>query len=225
MESNDKKAYEKYEIVEISRKELKNAPYNPRILNDDARKKLRKNIKEVGLLNPPVWNVRTGNIVSGHQRISVLDGLHRNKEYTLNVAKVDLDEKTEKEQNIFMNNPEAQGEWDIQKLEELIKIDHIDIDLAGFDSAQVFQLFGDNPLIEQPEQLIELSNQLRETHERYKEVLKKVSARDDTDFYTVLIFKNATQRKKFNDTLGLPDNRYVDSKHILKFLDNQQSDE
>ena len=122
--------YEKYEIVQISRRELKNAEYNPRKISDSARDKLKSDIKKVGLLDPPVWNVRSGNIVSGHQRIAILDSLNRTKDYKIRVAKVDLDQKTEKEQNIFFNNQVAMGEWDIEKLEDIIKND-IDFENAG----------------------------------------------------------------------------------------------
>lgn len=124
--------YEKYEIVQISRRELKNAEYNPRKISDSARDKLKNNIKKVGLLDPPVWNVRSGNIVSGHQRIAILDSLNRTQDYKIRVAKVDLDQKTEKEQNIFFNNQAAMGEWDIGQLEKILKED-IDYERAGFD--------------------------------------------------------------------------------------------
>lgn len=170
--------YEKYEIIDLHRSQIKNAPYNPRKITDEAKQKLKDNIKTIGLLSPITWNIRTGNIVSGHQRITVLDSLHGTKDYTLKVARVDLDEKTEKQQNIFMNNPEAMGDFDLEKLEDLIKIDQIDIDATGFTPADIYQLLGDNPIIEQPEQLVELSNSLREAQERYKDILTKTSKRD-----------------------------------------------
>ena len=47
--------YEKYEIVQISRRELKNAEYNPRKISDSARDKLKNNIKKVGSLEVQIW--------------------------------------------------------------------------------------------------------------------------------------------------------------------------
>lgn len=35
---------EKYEIIEINRQELKNAPYNPRSISAKAKKKLKKTL-------------------------------------------------------------------------------------------------------------------------------------------------------------------------------------
>lgn len=46
----------------------------------------------------------------------VLDALEKSSDYVLTVAAVDLDLKTEKEQNIFLNNVASQGDWDLEKL-------------------------------------------------------------------------------------------------------------
>jgi hypothetical protein len=57
--------FEKFEVVEIHRSLIKNAPYNPRQITDDARERLGNNIEKVGLLTPLVWNAETGNLVLG----------------------------------------------------------------------------------------------------------------------------------------------------------------
>ncbi len=211
----DLSRFEKYEIIEIARGDLKNAPYNPRRITDKARKKLKEKIASVGLLEPPVWNARTGNIISGHQRLSIIDLLEGKKDYRLHVAKVDLDEKTEKEMVVFFNNPEAQGEWDLQKLEAIFQDAKIDFRETGFDLGDAYQLFGDSPLNAQPEQLIELSKQLHAFGDQYKEMKKKISDREDTNFYCVLVFENYDERKKFTDALNLEDNRYIDGRILL----------
>src|ERR1035437_804054 len=84
--------YENYEIVVLHRSKIKNAPYNPRKITDDAKKKIKKNLKERGLMTPPIWNEHTGNLVGGHQRLSVMDALEGKRDYSLRVAKVSLDE-------------------------------------------------------------------------------------------------------------------------------------
>ena len=48
-------------------------PYNPRIIGEGAEKRLRAFIKKHGLFGTIIWNERTGNIVSGHQRLKALD--------------------------------------------------------------------------------------------------------------------------------------------------------
>lgn len=212
MALKDKKTgFEKYDIIEIKRSQVKNAKYNPRKITDEARQKLRENIKRVGLLTPIVWNKRTGNIVSGHQRISALDSLEKNKDYSLRVACVDLDEKTEREQNVFFNNPEAQGEFDLEKLETMFKDEDckLNIDATGYDIADIYKTFGDTPLNHQPEELLRLSDQLREAAARHEKIKEKTRARDEVDYYLVVVFPSNDARKKFTDERGIDDNRFV----------------
>ena len=49
--------------------------YGQPVLRKEARKNLKANLKRVGLLGGIVWNEVTGNLVSGHQRISVIDDI------------------------------------------------------------------------------------------------------------------------------------------------------
>ena len=88
---------QKFKIKRIHREQLKEAEYNPRFIDGEAKKRLSKNIKNVGLLETLVWNERTGNLISGHQRLSILDKIEKGTDYYLDVAVVDLDEVSEKE--------------------------------------------------------------------------------------------------------------------------------
>lgn len=59
------------DIREIERARINPAPYNPRVRLEPGEpeyERLRKNIVEIGLVEPLVWNERTGNLVGGHQR-------------------------------------------------------------------------------------------------------------------------------------------------------------
>lgn len=127
--SKELNKYFKSEPIEIKRSSIKMANYNPRKISTDALKKLKQNIKRVGLLGGIIWNEATENIVSGHQRVTVLDQLNAydgtsETDYILRVEKVILSDKEEKEQNIFMNNQSVQGEFDLDSLRDLI----LDID-------------------------------------------------------------------------------------------------
>ena len=66
-----------HEVNNIPRNEIKEADYNPRIIDEDNLKKLTKDIREHGLVTPLVWNKRTGVLVSGHQRLAAMDKIHR----------------------------------------------------------------------------------------------------------------------------------------------------
>lgn len=48
--------YQKFETATINREQIKNAKYNPRRISDSAKKKLKDNIKRVGLLDTIVVN-------------------------------------------------------------------------------------------------------------------------------------------------------------------------
>lgn len=129
----------------VKRSEINFASYNPRVISDDARKKLKKNLQTVGLLGGVVWNERTGNLVSGHQKVSIMDAVNRyeaetgKNDYEFRVEVVDFDEKTEKEQNLFMNNKAVQGTYDDDMLRSLLT--EIDYTNAGFEEMDL-QILG-----------------------------------------------------------------------------------
>ena len=121
--------------ITVRRSEINFANYNPREISDEARKMLKANLKRVGLLGGIVWNKTTGNLVSGHQKVAIMDEVNRyndgDNDYVLEVDVAELDEKTEKEQNIFMNNRSVQGEFDDEMLKSMLS--DIDFSNAGLD--------------------------------------------------------------------------------------------
>lgn len=210
--------YEGYEVVEVHRSQLKNASYNPRQISDKARRKLKEGIKKLKLLGPVNWNARTGNIVGGHQRVAALDALEGTSDYRLLVARCDLDEVQEKEANVLLNNPETQGDWDLEKLEAIFKDDRVDVENTGFDLADVYKMFGDAPLAARDGMLDELSAKLREARSRYDDVVKTSGNRDGADFYCVVVFKDDDDRTQFLTELGIEDNRYVDGRELRRLF-------
>lgn len=134
------------EQITIKRSQINFAAYNPRVISDDARKKLKKNLQTVGLLGGVIWNKQTGNLVSGHQKVGIMDAVNRynpetgDNDYEFRVELVDFDEKTEKEQNLFMNNKAAQGTYDDDMLRDMLT-SGIDYSAAGFEEIDL-QLLG-----------------------------------------------------------------------------------
>ena len=129
--------YIKSESVELNRSAIHFAGYNPRKLSDESRKTLKRGIKKFGLVGGIVVNKRTGlTVVSGHQRLSVMDELQKfpDNDYRIRVDVIDVDERQEKELNILMNNPNAQGSWDYDALARLVPdIDYKDAGLTDAD--------------------------------------------------------------------------------------------
>src|SRR5579875_1884988 len=95
------------------------ADYNPRIdlrPGDPEYEKLKRSIEEFGLVEPIVWNQRTGKVVGGHQRLKVLQDLGVTE---TEIVIVDLDETREKALNLALNKIE--GAFDNFKLKELLE--------------------------------------------------------------------------------------------------------
>jgi ParB-like chromosome segregation protein Spo0J len=218
---------EKYTVETVHRSALKSAPYNPRILSNKERASLKRGIRRHGIVSPPTWNRRSGNIVGGHQRVSVLDSLAGTPDYELTVAVVDIDDKSEREINILLNNPGAQGDWNLEKLGALLQDNEVklDIDATGFDVADVYKLFGDSPFEERPEQLAEMGERLREVVEATEKAQETARARDSAHFYLVVVFRDDEDRVEFTSALGLEDNRYVDGRELRRLLGKPHADD
>lgn len=130
-------------VQEIKITELNAAPYNPRInfvSGTPEYEKLKRSIEEFGNVEPIVWNKRTGNVVGGHQRLSVLRDMGYD---TVPCSVVDLDETDEKLLNIALNK--IKGKWDYEKLEEILKgFDDEVASLSGFSEDEIAVILANN---------------------------------------------------------------------------------
>jgi len=139
------------EVRKIQRSQINLAEYNPRTITDDANKRLEKNVKKK-LYGGIVWNERSGNLVSGHQKIGITDKankynhLTKENDYWILVIVANLSEKEEKEQNLFFNSKAAQGDYDYKKLAQMYP--YIDADLAGLDDVDISMIEIEMPNME-----------------------------------------------------------------------------
>ncbi len=130
-------------IQKISVDQLKPAKYNPRKdlkPGDPAYEKIRRSLHEFGYVDPVIWNEVTGNIVGGHQRYKVLVAEGATE---IDCVVVHIENRQEeKALNIALNK--AVGEWEPVALADLLsdlKISGYDLDITGFDAAEVDDLF------------------------------------------------------------------------------------
>lgn len=132
----------KLQIQEMNINDITPADYNPRIAlneNDDEYKKIKNSIEEFGYVDPIIWNKRTGNIVGGHQRYTVLKDLGHEK---VDVSVVDMSEQDEMALNIALNKVE--GDWDKDKLKEVIAdLEQDKLMFTGFDDDEIDSLMND----------------------------------------------------------------------------------
>ncbi len=125
-------------IQEIDITDLKPAPYNPRVMSESAMAGLTQSLRRFGLVEPIIWNKRSGYVVGGHQRLKVLqtEGVERAQ-----VVVIDIDDSEEKHLNIALNN--LSGEWDYDALKKLLaelQPDGKDAELLGFSSEELSTL-------------------------------------------------------------------------------------
>ena len=119
-------------MEDIAIKELKPHPKNPRKIASEAKKRLRDGLDKFGLVQPIIFNKRTGYIVGGHQRYSLISEKMQPDD-KLQVAVIDVDEKAEAELIVFLNNTSSQGYWDEFALLDLVNTQQLEFDALGFN--------------------------------------------------------------------------------------------
>ncbi|NSO32884.1 DNA modification methylase [Enterococcus faecalis] len=120
--------------------DLKTAEYNPRVdLKPGMQEyeKLKQSILEFGFVDPPIYNIQTGNLVGGHQRVAVARELGLFNEIEVSVVNLPLNK--EKALNVALNK--ISGQWDEEKLYFLLnELDDEAVSLTGFDTEEVDSL-------------------------------------------------------------------------------------
>jgi len=128
----------KIDTVKIGR--INAAPYNPRIdlkPSDPEYQAIARSLDDFGLVEPLVWNKRTGHLVGGHQRFKILKA-KGNKALTVSI--VDLPIAEERILNVTLNK--ASGRWSYPTLKELLtKIaDGGDATRTGFTADEIAEM-------------------------------------------------------------------------------------
>lgn len=221
--------YQKYQIATVKRSSISLADYNPRVITEHAQKQLRKKIKDVGLLSPLIVNTNTGRLVSGHQRITQLDALEgypTRGDYDIQIAQVALSENTEKEMNIFLNNPSAQGEFDLDALKIILEEGEIKIDDLGFEDSDIQILFEDFDVlgtIKDETQKSEATGELEKIKDARKNAADKLKQDNDADFYVVIVCRSADEKHRMLRAFSAAaeDQQYVRSSSVIAALADQ----
>ena len=228
------------ESVEILRSQINLHEKNPRSISTENRKALKRGIKKFGMVGGMVVNKRTGyTLVSGHQRLSVMDELQKynpktkENDYIIRVDLIDVEEKEEKELLILLNNPSAQGEWNYDILRELIPdIDYKDaglteqdLDIIGVDFH--FQTEEENIIADELDTLMEPVREERQAEvaqkqaeraekvahlKQVKEEVKQAAtkAAANMDAYLMLAFDTWDAKAEFCEKFGFnPDEKFL----------------
>lgn len=127
----------------IKRSQINLNPCNPKVHTDADIKQQKANIRKVGLIGGIQWNETTGNLIDGHKRVMSVDLIQGydgtpETDYDIKVEAVDFDEKTEKEQLLFM--AKSQDPIDYNLVAKNFSIDEIDFKAAGFTEQDTEQI-------------------------------------------------------------------------------------
>lgn len=133
------------DIQKVKLSKLTEAPYNPRVElkpGDAEYEKLKKSLEHFGYVEPIVVNKRNMTVIGGHQRLHVMKDLGMEE---AEIVYVDLDENDEKALNVALNK--ISGEWDAEKLEDLMRdldLGGYNIEFAGFSREELDTLYSGN---------------------------------------------------------------------------------
>lgn len=225
-----KSKYQSFDTETINRKDIKNAPYNPRIMDKEAKKHLRKSIRENGLVSALTWNKRTGNLVGGHQRIEQLDALEKSEDYELTVCVIDVDEREEAKLNVQLNNPSMQGDWDLDKLGMMAE--EFDLDMTsdlGFTDLDVDLMFeGDDRFSKlfDTQESENMRGELEKVKDARAQGVERLKEKNGIDWYTVVVFENEEDRDTFMKEISVPKyEQYVTADQVRRLEGRNTSEQ
>jgi hypothetical protein len=136
----------------------------------------------------------------------------KQKDYTLTVAVVDLDDAHERAANAAINNAAAQGDFDMEALENMLRFPGVseNIEATGWDQADVMRLFGsmDTSSSDAAKEAQAAADAARAHAEKYDAEMQAAHQKSSDDFFMVVIFKDSDARTAFATKHGLDDNRY-----------------
>lgn len=167
---------------------LKPRKVNPRTMTDEDRARLGKTLREFGDLGGVVKNVRSGELVGGHQRVTefrkdiaaevVVEQRLKKPDATGSVAfgyvmtcgtryayrEVDWDAPKEAAANLAANR--VHGDFDLASVGEMLKeFDAgFDFDLTGFDGVEIAEMLGGETSDVDAEPKIDQSEELRKKY-------------------------------------------------------------
>lgn len=128
------------QLIEMEITDLHEADYNPRLaleVGTPEFAKLKTAIEKFDMVEPLVWNKRTGNVVGGNQRLAVMKYLGKTK---TPVSVIDVDETQEKLLSVALNK--IKGSWDFEKLENLFaEFDYASLGITGFGADEIALIF------------------------------------------------------------------------------------
>jgi hypothetical protein len=158
------------------------------------------------------------------------------KDYLIKLEMVEMDLKTEMEQNIYMNNKNVQGVYDYKALS--LMLPEIDIDKTGLSSFDLDKISVFSP-VKQMEQIkpIEQKKELSETEkkeniEKIKEAKKEAKEKafdkhdEASEAHLTLVFSTWDNKVAFMEMFGLDiDDKMINGEDFMLIVDPANKEE
>jgi hypothetical protein len=128
-------------------KNLRGAPYNPRVMPDEEMRNLMASLRQYGFLQPLVARRSDGELAGGHQRLAAFLHLARDlgvsaadmQELEVPVIWVDFDDAKMRTLNLALNR--IRGDWDYERLAvvlgEIATLSPTEMTVTGFSDSEV----------------------------------------------------------------------------------------
>jgi hypothetical protein len=233
------------EAVSIMRSQIKEAPYNPKNHTKDQIEQIKKNFKKVGFLGGIIWNERSSNMIDGHKRLKAMDLIYKydgtpETDYEVRVEKTNLDDKTEKEQNIFQTK--SRTDFDDELLRILIPdidyqaaglndydLEYLGLDLNADTANEVLQDVEDfyQPVKDQKEIEKSVKKELSDDEriQQVKDVKKDIQERSiekvqNMDAYVTLSFSTGAAKEEFMERFDFdPELKMIKGERLAEMIE------
>ena len=121
---------------------------------------------------------------------------------------VDLTDREEKQANVFQNNPDAQGDWDVGMLGNLMQADGFTAEELGFTESTAVMMFDGDPrfsaLFQDTEDVTATKEQIREVRDHRADSMKDMQEAQSADSYFTVVFQNQKAKDRFLMEMGVP---------------------
>lgn len=221
------------ETVVIQRSEINFAPYNPKKHTKESIAAQKANFKRVGFLGGIVWNSLTGNLISGHKRVMAFDSINKydgtlETDYEIKVEKIEVDEVTEKEQNIFMDASGTNTIQDYDLLKNLIpEINYLnagltseDLNIIGISNTEIEELT--NETSKDLNDVFKSQNEKKEAIKKLKkEIRQGIDERfGEGDTLVMLSFTTYKNKADFMNRFGYnQDDKFINGEEFAKSIE------
>jgi len=222
-------------LITIQRSQILPWPGEPlHDLNIHARARLKASLRLSTLVLPLLWNKQTGHLVDGAQRLALLDELahyvpdtqhapRNTPDYLLQVVALDLSRDAELRLALALNNPSAMAAWHIPGLEAAVRELRGDIEATGFDHVELQVLCDSDEMAgifaDSKDHHKSTAKELEAIKQRREDAKKKNQEKDQTEFYTVLVFKNNAELEAFYQKAQLDlSQKYHDGRKVAEMI-------